>query len=111
MHSLGLGDNFIFQHDNDPKHTSAHVKDFFILNQIAVLVWPSQSPDLNPIEHLWDYVKRKVREDRISSIQMLKEKLVAIWNEIPSELCKKLVGSMPKRCEEVLRNKGSHTNY
>ena len=46
---LSLGSNFVFQQDNDPKHTAKKTQTFFDENAINVLEWPAQSPDLDPI--------------------------------------------------------------
>ena len=48
---------FIYQHDNDPKHRSNLIKKTFINKNISVLYWPFQSLYLNPIEHIWAYMK------------------------------------------------------
>ena len=57
---MSLLENFIFQQDNDPKHTSRIFKNYFEEKGIGTLSWPSQSPHLNPIENLWDELDRKI---------------------------------------------------
>ena len=94
---LGLNDDFIFQHDNDPKHTSAYVKDFFKNPHINLLEWPAKSSDLNPIKHLWDHVKREVRKASQNNIKELRETIVKIWDNISPDICKNLVNTMPRR--------------
>ncbi len=93
---LNLNDNFLFEHDNDPKHTSQYVEDFFENNGIDVMGWSSQSSDLNPIEHLWEYIKKKVQNLNYKNLKKLKEIVKREWENILIDVCKKLVDSMPR---------------
>lgn len=108
---LALPDDFLFQQDNDPKHKSKYVTEYFENNDIKVMSWPSQSPDMNPIEHLWDYIKREVRKRQPSNIRALTENVIEIWNAVPKEFCQKLINSMPRRVEALVRAKGGPTRF
>lgn len=107
---MGL-DHFIFQHDNDPKHSSKLVSEFLEVSEIEVLDWPSQSPDLNPIEHVWAYMKKELRGTNFKTKNDLKVELVRLWNSLPQGFIYKLVKSIPKRVKEVLKSNGKYTNY
>lgn len=108
---LGLGNNFYFQQDNDLKHTAYVVRQWISFNIPHILGTPPQSPDLNPIEHLWEELEKRVRTHNISSKAQLKQVLLDEWKKISAEITKKLVYSMQNRLKEVIRRKGHPTKY
>lgn len=108
---LRLTNEWTFQHDNDPKHRSAIVTTWLDGNKINRIKWPSFSPDLNPIEHLWDEVERRMKKESPRNVRELRDCLTNVWIGIESEVCKKLVDSVPNRLHEVLRMKGYPTRY
>lgn len=110
-HLLGLGNKFYFQQDNDPKHVSKFALDFFEENAIKLLKTPPQSPDLNPIEHLWHYIKIKLSDRRFRNKEQLKKAVIKEWNEIGDDVTRNLVESMPQRLEAVIKANGGHTKY
>jgi DDE superfamily endonuclease len=103
----------IFQQDNDPKHTSRIASKYFEDKKMNLLYWPPQSPDLNPIEHLWMHLKRELSKfpDHPKGCNMLWEHVVSVFNSIKPEVCQNLIRSMPDRIQAVKRAKGGHTKY
>lgn len=105
--------DIIFQHDNDPKHKAKSVQNWLSEQEFAVLSWPAQSPDLNPIEHLWADVKRKLNKFNSppKGINELWERITDVWNNISTQTCQNLIESMPRRIADVIKAKGKWTKY
>jgi hypothetical protein len=103
----------IFQQDNDPKHTSKVAKEWFQTNDIEVLSWPAQSPDLNPIEHLWWHLKKQLGKYDTPPGGMVElwERIEREWHNIKPEVCQNLIESMPRRVAAVIKAKGGYTKY
>ncbi len=103
--------DFIFQQDLAPAHTAKGTKSWFNDHGVTVLDWPANSPDLNPIENLWGIVKRKMRNKRPKNADELKAAIKETWASIPPQQCHKLITSMPRRIEAVIKAKGAPTKY
>ena len=106
-----LPSDWIFQHDNDPKHTARVVKDWLGKEEVQTLQWPPQSPDLNPIENLWNEVKRLLHNQRYHSALELEKAVKHIWTSFTDVFLNALIDSMPRRCHAVIEAKGYATKY
>lgn len=112
MYHLRPQDIF-FQQDNDPKHTSKDARAWFAQKCIKLLPWPAQSPDLNPIENVWDYLGRRIskREVQPSNTEELWQSLQEEWYNIGPDFIQRLYKSMPRRLEMVIKAKGWNIPY
>ena len=105
------GQNYTFQQDNAPCHTLVSTRRWFQTNNVRVMDWPPQSPDMNPIENLWGDLKIAVRRHQPTSKAQLKAVLQDDWQRIAPERCQNLVNSMPTRISALIRAKGPCTKY
>jgi hypothetical protein len=105
--------DLIFQHDNDPKHTSRGTTKWLIEHKIRTLPWPSSSPDMNPIEYVSTYLDRQLRSCPIlpTNRNELWAALQEEWYKIPTDFISKLYESMPDRIVALYKAKGGHTRY
>ena len=75
------------------------------------MVWPPQSPDLNPIEHIWAHVDRVLNKSAVTSAETLFAALKVEWDRIEPDLLKHYIGSMQRRCSVVIKSRGGATKY
>jgi DDE superfamily endonuclease/Transposase len=108
---MGLNSDFVFQQDNDPKHTSKIAKDFFQSNGIQVMEWPSQSPDLNIIENIWAEIKRQYSKVNAKSKKEAFQEILKIWKNIDKNYIKRLIESIYSRCNAIIDLKGGASRY
>ncbi|KAK3569666.1 hypothetical protein QTP86_002637 [Hemibagrus guttatus] len=108
---LNLKQTWVLQQDNDPKHTRKSTSEWLKKNKMKTLEWPSQSPDLNPIEMLWHDLKKVVHARKPSNVAELQQFCKDEWAKIPPQRCNRLIASYRKRLIAVVAAKGGPTSY
>ncbi|KAG2466638.1 TCB1 transposase, partial [Polypterus senegalus] len=111
VRQLKLKRSWVLQQDNDPKHTSKSTSEWLKKNKMKTLEWPSQSPDLNPIEMLWHDLKKALHARKPSNKAELQQFCKDEWAKIPPERRKRLIASYRKRLIAVIAAKGGPTSY
>ncbi|ROL45619.1 Transposable element Tcb2 transposase [Anabarilius grahami] len=100
-------------HDNARPHVARICKKFLEAENIPVLAWPAYSPDMSPIEHVWDALDRHIRQ-RVpvpANVQKLRTAIEEEWTNIPQATINNLMNSMRRRCVALREANGGHTRY
>jgi transposase len=101
--------------DNTPGHKSNATKQELQERGVEVIFWPAFSPDLNPIEMCWNWIKDYIEDkwglEENPSYNKLCSYVKEAWEALPESYLKELLASMPARCQDVIEANGMHTKY
>ena len=101
----------IFMQDNVPCHKAMVVMNFLKAENVTVMDWPPQSPDLNPIENVWKTLGEHSKARNPKKTEQLWNALQEEWNKIPRQDINKLISSCSQRCQSVIEAKRVYTKY
>lgn len=107
------GENFLFMHDNARPHTARNTQEYLDAEGIVTLATPARSPDCNPIEHVWDMLKRRIRAHvpAPEDLHTMERVAIAEWANIPQIMIKNTIISMRRRMLALIKARGGHTRY
>ena len=107
-----MDNRFILMQDNARPHTARRTRNFLDANNVVTLNHPPMSPDLNPIEHVWDMLGRRLRRDypRLQNFRQLTQALLQTWRGIPQRDIQRCI-NMRDRLESVISNRGGNTRF
>ena len=108
-----IGPRFILMDDNARPHRGRVTNQFLETETIVRMEWPARSPDMNPIEHVWDMLQRAVSARPIQPITVaqLRVALLEEWAALPQQKIRTLIRSMQRRCQALINARGHHTKY
>lgn len=104
-------EGYVLVQDNARAHVAWDTLLFLVGNGVDFSSWPSQSPDLNPIENLWAVMKTKVEAELPTTKPELKNAIVKVWRDIDPVYTSNFVHSMPNRIEQCIARAGGPTDY
>lgn len=101
--------NWMFMQDNAPPHRARTTLAYLQAHNVKLLDWPGNSPDLNPIEHVWAYVEGQLPPTLPKNAEEYLDRVRTVWESIPVERIRELISSMPRRLERVIKARGGPT--
>jgi transposase len=102
-----------FMQDNAPCHKRRDVMELLEANEANVIDWPPYSPDLNPIEHVWHWIKHEMEVEYPvpNSAEEIESNVMEIWRSITPDMCANWCYNYNKRLEAVVLARGGYTKY
>ncbi|GBM59110.1 hypothetical protein AVEN_255652-1 [Araneus ventricosus] len=99
--------------DNASPHRARLVRSYLESETIPQMALPTRSPDLNPIEHVWDMLGRRIacRNVPPGTLHELQQALLQEWALLPQQAINDAIASMPRRCQACISARGYHTHY
>ncbi|GFT80558.1 transposable element Tcb2 transposase [Trichonephila clavipes] len=112
-YAAAIGNDFILMDDNARPHRARIVEEYLEDHGLERMERPARSPDLNPIENLWDYLGREVAalNPPPRSLHELKQGLLCVWSSLPIPVSYNLINSMGNRCRQCIQVRGGHIPY
>ncbi|GFY19075.1 transposable element Tcb2 transposase [Trichonephila clavipes] len=112
-YAAAIGDDFILLDNNSRPHRANLIEDFLFEEGIIRMEWSACPPDMNPIEHVWDALGRRVavRQPSPQTLQELERAILEEWDRITQLVINSLIDSMPQMCSTLLAVRGNHTPY
>jgi transposase len=103
----------VYMDDNARPHRSRAVTAYLQSEAVTSVPWPAMSPDLNPIEDIWDMLGRRMhaREPPVQNIRQVEAALHCEWQQLSQQGIRRLTGGMRRRIEAVIRARGGYTRY
>ncbi|GFU21680.1 transposable element Tcb1 transposase [Trichonephila clavipes] len=108
-----MGAKFLFMDDNARPHRANIVDECLQSEDITRMDWPAYSPDLNPIEHVWDMLGRRIaaRQPPPTYLSELRRALLDEWCNIPQDQIDNLILNMSRSCKAFIASSGRNTPY
>ena len=101
-----------FQQDNDPKHTSGYIEEYFKSRKINWWRTPPESPDLNPIENVWGSLKQYLRNTfKPKNLSELQEGIQRFWQTLTPQVCQRYINHLHKVIPKILEVDGEPSGY
>ncbi|GBM94867.1 Transposable element Tc1 transposase [Araneus ventricosus] len=108
-----MGTNAIFMDDNARPHRVRLVRSYLESATIPQMAWPARSPGLNPIEHVWDMLGKRIAglSAPPGTLHELQQTLLQEWALLPQQAIDDIIASIPRRCQACISARGYHTRY
>ena len=105
--------NFVYVQDNATPHVARRTADFLHTQEVEVMAWPPRSPDMNPIEHVWDQMGVFIREmeNPPTNLAELRHAVQAAWDSVTQDSIADLIDGMPRRVAALAAARGGYTRY